>query len=108
MDRGQGALSIFCSINTADLQRQKKPGSWARLSWTEIAFAFSKAPRQIGDASEGSDHLRLVVGPAAERDCYRPRIGTGSRASVGGARRKNAGSEGCDPSVAPRCRPTAD
>jgi hypothetical protein len=42
----------------------------------EIAFAFSKASRQIGDASEGSDHLRLVVGPAAERDRYRSPIGT--------------------------------
>ena len=34
-----------------------------------IALPF-KGSGQIGDASSGADHLRAVVGPAAERDCH--------------------------------------
>src|SRR5258708_29146916 len=84
------------------------PASGLMSRQAEVTLPFQGAREQIGDASAGTDHLRAIVGPAAERHFDR----AGIRAAGGGgadlARWPDPDAAESDAGVTAGCEPAAD
>src|SRR6266446_8827014 len=86
---GEGAYPDFAAFFAAPIRT--RPGYRLRVQPPELnRVAFSKPPAQIGHASAGSDHLCIVVGPAAKRHCLGAGLGSAGWKSRDGASGKIA------------------
>src|SRR6478736_7167344 len=74
----------------------------------EITLPFQGARKQIGDASAGADHLRALIGPAAERHFDCAGIRAADRGGADLARWPDSCAAEGGAGVAARCASAAD